>query len=173
MLSLVSLLKGSPFQLLITKRIAFRQGDALNVCGLGEYMLGRCQPAVAFQNYQDELSSHYPRHNPDSLSLLKSFPGNLILCGHTHGGQVNLPWLWKKYTVLENAAYAKTGLYKIAPNKSIYVSRGLGSVFPSASFLPLNWSYYTGGGIMKISAILLAGGIGTRMQWRGRNSFCR
>lgn len=127
---LVALLKKSPFELLHnqTKTVPVK-GSALNVTGLGEYMLGRCDPAIAFQGYNPSYPGVVLAHNPDSVPLLEPYPGDLILSGHTHGGQINLPGIWKKYTVMENLAYAKAGLYCLG-KKWLYVSRGVGSVLP-------------------------------------------
>lgn len=127
---LVALLKNSPFELLHnqTKTIPAK-GSALNICGLGEYMLGRCDPAKAFEGYDPSFPGVILAHNPDSVPRLTGYPGNLILSGHTHGGQINLPGIWKKYTVMEHLEYAKAGLYSLG-NKFLYVSRGIGSVLP-------------------------------------------
>jgi uncharacterized protein len=126
---LMEMIKQTPFQLLHndSKKIAI--GDtALNVCGLGEYTLGRCLADEAFKNYDRRYPGIILSHNPDSFPMLEHYPGNLILSGHTHGGQINLPWLWKKFTLLENMKY-KYGLFKLK-DKWAYVSRGVGSIMP-------------------------------------------
>ena len=48
------------------------------------------------------------------------------MCGHTHGGQVNLPWFWKKFTLMENPQL-KRGLVRML-DKWIYINRGVGSI---------------------------------------------
>lgn len=123
---LMELLSETPFRLLHNETV-FHEG--LNICGLGEYMLGRCQPEIAFRDYQKDSPGIILSHNPDSIPLLEKFPGELILSGHTHGGQINLPWLWKRFTILENAKYARAGIH-LADSKKIYISRGFGSVVP-------------------------------------------
>jgi predicted MPP superfamily phosphohydrolase len=65
-------------------------------------------------------------HNPDGVKTLRGYPGDVVLSGHTHGGQVNLPWMWKRFAVLENPA-VRRGLYYLE-GKWIYVNRGIGSV---------------------------------------------
>jgi uncharacterized protein len=126
---LLSLIKKTPFELLhnSTKIIPFK-GSHINLCGLGEYTLGRSLPQQAFQSYNPQFPGIVLAHNPDSIPGLQKYPGDLILCGHTHGGQVNLPWMWKKFTLLENMQY-KHGLLK-ENDKWIYISRGVGSVMP-------------------------------------------
>lgn len=128
---LLTLLKASPFQLLHNETQCVPIKDsALNVTGLGEYMLDQCKPSAAFQTYDARYPGIILSHNPDSFPLLKSYPGQLILSGHTHGGQVNLPFIWKRYACVENLKYALGGLFQLEPSKWLYVNRGVGSIFP-------------------------------------------
>ena len=89
-------------------------------------MLGRFHPEVAFQSYDSDFPGIILTHNPDSISLLQGYPGEVVLCGHTHGGQVNLPGLSEKFTLLENQKLKK-GFWKVG-DKLVYINRGLGSV---------------------------------------------
>lgn len=126
---LLKLLEETPFKVLdnSTYLIPIKKAQ-LNLCGLGEYTLGQCKPEEAFKAYDRKCLGIILSHNPDSLSLLEKFPGELILSGHTHGGQVNLPWMWKKFTLLENPLL-KRGLVHLN-KKWIYINRGIGSVMP-------------------------------------------
>lgn len=132
---LLELLKSSPLTLLHneTKKIPVK-GSFLNVCGLGEYMLGKCLPEEAYKNYDPEYPGIILVHNPDGIKKILGRPGDLILSGHTHGGQVNLPWMWKKFTLLEDRSLYK-GLYK-REGKWIYVNRGVGGVMKFRWFSP-------------------------------------
>lgn len=126
---LVELLQETPFVLLNnqTRQIPVKS-TFLNLCGLGEYTLGRCQPDLAFQNYDKQYPGIVLLHNPDGFPLLHNYPGDVILSGHTHGGQINLPWIWKKITLLENMLFKK-GLFYI-DQKWLYITRGVGSIMP-------------------------------------------
>ncbi|KAF3362471.1 hypothetical protein PHSC3_000943 [Chlamydiales bacterium STE3] len=110
------------------------EGHRINITGLGEHMLNRVEPEVAFSNCDPKLPTFVLVHNPDAIPKLTSYPGNLILAGHTHGGQINLPWIWKKVCVLENPQY-KRGLFQ-EKGKWIYVSRGVGGTTPFRLFSP-------------------------------------
>jgi predicted MPP superfamily phosphohydrolase len=126
---LVALLADTPFKLLHNETCVLPiKSSGLNITGLGEYSAGKCLPAPAFRDYQPEYPGIVLAHNPDSLRLLQNFPGDLILSGHTHGGQVNLPGLCHKFMLLENSSL-KRGLLKVA-NKQIYINRGVGGVMP-------------------------------------------
>lgn len=102
-------------------------GD-LNLTGLGDLMADAVHPKEAFSKYDSNLPGIVLAHNPDSITRLNKFPGDLVLSGHTHGGQINLPWLWKRFTAMENMQF-KAGLHQVQ-NKLLYISRGLGGVIP-------------------------------------------
>ncbi len=125
---LIDVLRDTPFVLLNneTKLIPVNNGY-LNICGLGEYTMGRCHPEKAFQEYKSDYPGIILAHNPDSIPHIIDYPGQVILCGHTHGGQINLPLVWKRLTFIENMKY-KRGLYNVQ-DKCIYVNRGIGSTF--------------------------------------------
>ncbi|MBA2368814.1 MAG: UDP-2,3-diacylglucosamine diphosphatase LpxG [Candidatus Protochlamydia sp.] len=124
---LIKLLNETHFQLLAneTKQITFN-GATINICGLEEYSLGKADLPKVFNNYDSGKIGIVLCHNPDMLKKLSVYPGDLILSGHTHGGQVNLPFLWKKFTKIENLQF-KRGLKKIG-SKWAYINRGLGGI---------------------------------------------
>lgn len=121
---LIDLLYSTPFKLLNNHSEVV--GDSVNIVGLGEYSLGKAHPKIAFKHYCENLPGIVLVHNPDMIPRLEEFPGQIILCGHTHGGQINLPWIWKKLTVMEHLKY-KEGLIE-ENGKTLYITRGVGSV---------------------------------------------
>jgi predicted MPP superfamily phosphohydrolase len=126
---LIDLLKRTPFRLLNNETVTIElKGEKINITGLGEYMLGKADAEKAFKNYDPKAPGLILVHNPDMAPRLHEQPGNIIFCGHTHGGQVNLPWIWKKLTIMENYRY-KTGHVK-DPKKDVYITRGVGSTKP-------------------------------------------
>ncbi len=139
---LIQLLKETPFQLLdnATQQLSIKD-SFLNLTGVGEYILGRCLPEKAFKDYQEDYPGIVLAHNPDCLPYIESFPGDLIVSGHTHGAQINLPFLWKKLILIENEKY-KRGLFRVQ-NKWFYVNRGVGSVMPFRWFSPPEITFFT------------------------------
>ena len=119
-----SLLKETPFQLLHNETIVLDIG--LNLCGLGEYSVGKCLPEQAFEKINPQFPTLVLTHNPDSVKLLKNYHADLVLSGHTHGGQVNLPGFRKKFIAMENNRLVR-GLVNLY-GKKIYINRGIGSV---------------------------------------------
>jgi uncharacterized protein len=126
-MDLTTLLQKTPFQLLNnTAKLVAYKGSWINICGLEEYTLGRFDPRMAFKHYHERFPGIVLSHHPDSLQILQRFPGDIILSGHTHGGQVNLPGLWKRFTRIEHMQF-KRGL-KVLGDKWAYINRGISSV---------------------------------------------
>lgn len=70
-------------------------------------------------------------HRPEFFPNYCAYPVDLILCGHTHGGQIRLPWLGG--TLIPNQGwFAKYDAGLFTQRKtSMIISRGLGnSLFP-------------------------------------------
>lgn len=125
--ALVRLIQETPFKILHNSHIEIKkESGKLNLIGLGEYSLGKLEPELAFQDIDVNHPTIVLAHHPDSFPLLKSFPSHIILSGHTHGGQINLPFFRKKFTLLENEDLIR-GLIE-RDQKKIYINRGIGSV---------------------------------------------
>jgi uncharacterized protein len=114
---------------------------AINLVGLGDIMTANLNPSLAFANLNPRLPTVVLSHNPDSYPYFEYYPSDLILFGHTHGGQVNLPYIWKKITPLRDKRF-KSGLIEM-DNRFLYINRGLGSTFPFRWFAPPEISKFT------------------------------
>ena len=68
-------------------------------------------------------------HRPEFTKLFSSLPINLILSGHTHGGQVRIPYLLNGLYAPNQGLFPKYagGLYELDSSKRQYlvISRGL------------------------------------------------
>ncbi|AQT67863.1 putative metallophosphoesterase [Anaerohalosphaera lusitana] len=62
-------------------------------------------------------------HTPDLVESVEGF--DLYLCGHTHGGQVALPWYGALITFSEFGKKYEAGRYEVG-GMDVYVSRGIG-----------------------------------------------
>lgn len=69
-------------------------------------------------------------HNPDVLEDCTSRRANLILAGHTHGGQIVLPWLGAAHTHSEHLRRHEAAGYMWRDQTQVYVSRGIGEGIP-------------------------------------------
>lgn len=64
-------------------------------------------------------------HSPDLVSYLGGSPIDLYLCGHTHGGQVSLPFYGALATRSRHGKAFEAGLYPVG-SMAVYVNRGIG-----------------------------------------------
>ena len=78
---LIDVLQDSPFQLLDNAtKVILVKNSRLNLCGLGEYTLGRSQPEKAFKSWDKNYPGVILAHNPDSIPLLHDFIREISYC---------------------------------------------------------------------------------------------
>jgi hypothetical protein len=65
-------------------------------------------------------------HNPDAKELFRRHDGYLMLCGHTHGGQLRLPLLGTPFAPVRDKRYVE-GLHPWA-GRWLYTTRGVGNL---------------------------------------------
>jgi uncharacterized protein len=74
-------------------------------------------------------------HSPDQIEKIAVLGGVDVYCaGHTHGGQVVLPWYGAVITMTKMGKKYESGLYRVAQTY-LYVNRGLGMDTPRVRFL--------------------------------------
>jgi len=122
---ILDLLRKTPFLPLHNTKVSIQHEDlTIHLVGLGDYWSTHFKPKESlFNKNLDDLSITLS-HNPDSFPDLKHYPIDLILSGHTHGRQVNLPFIGKKLTPVVNDRWAR-GHFREG-STSMYVNRGLG-----------------------------------------------
>jgi predicted MPP superfamily phosphohydrolase len=72
-------------------------------------------------------------HNPDFVEMLPDGRIDLALCGHTHGGQVRLPFLGAPVVPSCFGQKYAGGLVR-GPTTPVYVNRGIGLIPPPVRF---------------------------------------
>ena len=99
---------------------------AIQLAGVGDLWSNETDPDQAFEPAAEDLATIVLAHNPDSKDYLRSFRWELMLCGHTHGGQVIVPFEGPRYAPVEDKRYiAGLGDWD---GRRLYVSRGVGNV---------------------------------------------
>lgn len=89
----------------------------------------------------DDLLSDIPEqdcrivlaHNPDSADTVFTARMDLMIAGHTHGGQVQLPFVGTPILPVKNKDYS-SGLKRSKKNQPVFISRGIGWGFYPARF---------------------------------------
>jgi len=64
-------------------------------------------------------------HSPELMPLARQHPVDLYLCGHTHGGQIRMPWYGAILTSTVTGKRYEMGPY-MEQNTTLYISRGIG-----------------------------------------------
>jgi len=102
---------------------------SFTVVGLGDVEAGEFDPAAAFDRTATgpETATVVLSHNPDTKEALAVYDWDLLLCGHTHGGQIRLPLIGPLLLPVKDRRYVD-GLYRWR-GRRLHISRGLGSLF--------------------------------------------
>lgn len=99
-------------------------GATIRLVGLGDHIEGDEDPDTCLSRGQeDEKPVLLLSHDPESRHALREYDWNLMLCGHTHGGQCAIPFT-KHYLCFRSDM--PCGLYDFDGGRRIYVSKGIG-----------------------------------------------
>ncbi len=108
------------------------RGERLPLVGLGDMWTEPPDFPRAFAGV-DAPFTLVLMHNPDSFEHWSQPGCQLVLAGHTHGGQVNIPFIGPPIVPsLYGQKYAH-GLFQRGA-AHMYVNRGLGCIFPAIRF---------------------------------------
>jgi predicted MPP superfamily phosphohydrolase len=103
-----------------------RAGQTLYIAGVDDLRY-RADLQRALRGIPAGAPSILLSHNPAIIRRAARCGVNLVLSGHTHGGQVNLPLLGNIYGRSPEQLRFKVGWDRLGPTQ-IYVSRGIGTV---------------------------------------------
>lgn len=99
-------------------------GKPFTVVGLGDLWAGDFDPSKSFEGVKADRFTIALSHNPDTITALQEFNANIILCGHTHGGQVRIPLLGPLVLPVKDKRFS-AGIYRVG-EQIAYVNRGIG-----------------------------------------------
>lgn len=101
----------------------------LHVAGLGDIWADDADPAAAFRGREagEDGPTILLSHNPDSKKAVRAYPWDLMLSGHTHGGQLALPLLGTPFAPVRDHRYVR-GLNPWE-DRLIHTSSGVGNLF--------------------------------------------
>jgi uncharacterized protein len=130
--SYISILSGAKIKLLnnTNELVYYKGNNPIMFVGLDSYLEGNIDITNAF-NY-DQNSNYYTillAHEPDVFTKIKDKKIDLMLAGHSHNGQVRLPFIGAIYKPVGAKTYYDP-LYKIN-DTYLYISGGIGtSIYP-------------------------------------------
>lgn len=121
-------LEGMGCRVLCNESVRFDfEGTEIHLIGLDDPVTRKAEPAKAFQNVGGTGIKILLTHSVDVMRKLDNYPVDLALGGHTHGGQVSIPF----YGPLPLKTHSRLGRKFIAGlnryhQAFTYTSRGIG-----------------------------------------------
>ncbi|TYO97197.1 metallophosphoesterase [Desulfallas thermosapovorans] len=109
---------------------------AINICGVDDPSTGRANLDKATKGINTEFLTVLLAHAPAIVKKPSITQADLVLCGHTHGGQIRLPFAGAVIAPGQGLfpAYDK-GIYQIGPHTTLYIDSGLGTGVMPVRFL--------------------------------------
>jgi uncharacterized protein len=121
------LLQASNVSLLHNRSEVVRVRDqSIRFAGVGDLWSDGVDGKLAFEHVPADDPAILLAHNPDTKDVLADRPWDLMLSGHTHGGQVVLPFLGERFVPVRDKRFI-AGL-KQWNGRQVYVTRGVGNV---------------------------------------------
>lgn len=101
-------------------------GERMRIAGVTDYEVDRPSLAPALEDAEEGDFVLLISHNPDFAETLPAGAVDLVVAGHTHGGQVTLFGLWAPYLPSEYGQKYRTGLVETEVT-TVIVSNGIGT----------------------------------------------
>jgi hypothetical protein len=124
-----SLLSKSGIELLHNRATDIRIKDrSFRLVGLGDWWADEFDPGAAFAGATSAQNETVLvlSHNPDTKDLLKAHAWDLLVCGHTHGGQFYLPLVGTPFAPVQDKRFVK-GLHRWN-DRWIHITKGVGNL---------------------------------------------
>ena len=123
---------GTGFQVLDANTLKLqKQGETLYISGLS------CEHPSALRGLLKDIPrdcfSIFLYHYPDLIEDLNNLNVDLYLCGHTHGGQIALPFYGALITLSKFGKKYESGMYTV-DDTILYINRGIGGHASNARF---------------------------------------
>lgn len=125
-----NIMEQSGFRLLLNTSASVKllDGSALWIAGIDDAMLGRPDISAAMADIPPNTYTILLSHAPDKADEAALHPIHLQLSGHSHGGQIQIPFYGPLVTPPFAEKYVE-GFYSVGDGESmtLYVNRGLGT----------------------------------------------
>jgi len=88
-----------------------------------------------FEGMPSDLPVLLLAHNPDVVLNKESARAHLIVSGHTHGGQIRLPFIGALHVPAETGKKYDQGIFNISQNTALAVTHGCGETLARARLM--------------------------------------
>jgi uncharacterized protein len=100
-----------------------KNGETIRIAGMDFYQ--KLEDCLDLKNSNAQLYTIFLFHRTDIVDYGDNLPIDLFLCGHTHGGQVTIPFYGAITTFSRHGKKYVNGLYDMG-HFQMYVNRGIG-----------------------------------------------
>jgi uncharacterized protein len=115
-------------------RVLFNEGVAIDINGATLWLAGADDPyyfrvddmEASFRGMPPDAFPIALVHSPERATQAAKLGAKLYLCGHTHGGQIRLPWIGSLVTNAESPRSMSLGRWKVGEMTG-FTSPGLGT----------------------------------------------
>lgn len=125
-----NIMEEAGFSLLLNESVKVQssENESIFIMGIDDAMLGRPDISAAIQNIPDAAYKILLSHAPDLADYAVGHNIHLQLSGHSHGGQIQLPFIGALVKPPHAEKYYE-GFYEIGTENplTLYVNRGLGT----------------------------------------------
>lgn len=123
-------LQANGVELLTNRNVILTRGTSqLPLAGIDEMYRGQPDVDAAFRGIRNGRPCIAISHHPDIVDILEGRRIDLLLCGHTHGGQIRVPFFGALVVPSRHEWELAAGFHRLG-SLLLYVGRGLGAVPP-------------------------------------------
>jgi uncharacterized protein len=128
--SVVAAMTARGARFLINRSTRLRRGSAvIDLVGIDEVYRGEPDVEAAFSAVPGNRPCIAVSHHPDIIGMMGSERVDLLVAGHTHGGQIRFPFFGAVVVPSKHEGLYASGFHR-HDNVLLYVSRGLGAIPP-------------------------------------------
>ena len=127
---IVNVLRAHGVRFLTNDAVILARGAArLPLVGIDEVYRGAPDVDRAFAGLHSEGPCLAISHHPDVVDIIHGQRIDLLLCGHTHGGQIRFPFFGAVVVPSRHEGELAAGFHRMG-SVLLYVSRGIGAIPP-------------------------------------------